>query len=552
MTESEVVPSNLPPTTGDDDDDQVNEDPGLSSASLCIQFQMMDHVFRPVFSHQIFVGEIIRGYHPPLKTLLEMSSTTTTTATQDKGTNNQCERLHSTHKYHVTATKQLSIIVTLAPSCESCTVNITTHPKRLPRQRRRASGLSRASNSGSSRSKRPRLDKHNTDTSDDAVADASDDTSDDENEVVDSEFEMDDTDHGSDSDFNSNVDKEGSTRQSRMPINEILDAMSKGLPEVVDNKSSRRSSSIEGTYLQRPLGVILEEYSVKGHDFVMSLATGDEANVYHTKVQQLALWFIETADNVDAASRDGGFWKVLYLFQKHNSTKYSLAGYVTLFHFQAPFKKPKPGYVVRVCQALVLPPYQRMGHGKRLLTCVMNIAHETYNNLLTTTKKGNDEIVEINVEDPAPAFVMLRNRTDYDCFKRSLKGKNPWILSFAVDDRTAVDQDDFFTSISDTDIMQAASKAKITPRQIQIVQELHKMAQLQEYLHVNESKLSKDEVETLEKRFRLMVKKRLNKEHRENLSGLRTKAEKQAFLEKEFNECRESYGKTLFKHHKTS
>ncbi|CAB9528065.1 Histone acetyltransferase type B catalytic (Partial), partial [Seminavis robusta] len=103
---------------------------------------------------------------------------------------------------------------------------------------------------------------------------------------------------------------------------------------------------------------------------------------------------------------------------------------------------------------------------------------------------------------------------------------------------------EFFGALSDTQLVQAAATAKIIPRQVQIVMELYKLQQLQEYLHftTNNSASHKQE---LEKRFRLMVKKRLNKEHREDLSRFRTKAEKQAFLEQEFQKCLAGYNEIL-------
>jgi histone acetyltransferase 1 len=69
---------------------------------------------------------------------------------------------------------------------------------------------------------------------------------------------------------------------------------------------------------------------------------------------------------------------------------------MTVFHFLSPFKKPKPGTIARVCQVLILPPYQRVGHGKVLLQQLYDIAHDTSN-----------DIVEINVEDPAPVLVFV-------------------------------------------------------------------------------------------------------------------------------------------------
>lgn len=523
-----------------------HEDPSLSSASLCIQFDLLGETFGPVFTHQSFRGEWIRGYHPPLAALKEL--TDKATAKEEDPDKNIL--LHSSHVHHEAASKELSIVVSLAPSCEECHVEICTEQKRLPRRqsvraskRRRIEeatdndGTAKATETESENEKEVTSDYDESDEGNASVASEPEYNT--KEKEDDSEFEA---DEGEVSEVEGEDDKEGSTRKSRMPTKEILQSMKKGIPPVVTTKKNAK-----GIFLRRPLGVELKEYSARGKDFVLCLASGQEASKFHTKVQGLALWFIETADDVDVASKEGGFWKVLYILQRHQRNQYSLAGYTTLFHFHSPFKKPKAGYVVRICQALVLPPYQRSGHGKQMLTCVMDIAHGVYAGRIhsaSTNSNGEegdeDEIVEINVESPAPAFVMLRNRTDYDCFLRSIddESQEPW---FHCNSDATVTEESFFTSLPETDVVLAASKAKIIPRQIQIVQELYKLQKLHDHV-MSEGKEQKEE---LEKRFRLMVKKRLNKEHREDLSGFRTKAEKQSFLEEEFRKCLESYQVTL-------
>jgi histone acetyltransferase 1 len=536
-----------------------NEDPSLSSASLCIQFEMLGATFRPVFTHQIFPGEHIRGWQPPQQTILEYSAMANANTTKEVKSD---ELLHSSHQHHSATNKELSIHVRLAPSFQSCHVNLEADPKSFvlprrsqilrhqPKRRRLDSESGHDNNDGGNCSSNAH--HHNINSS--ASQDESDynhsehDNGDQEEEAWnqdedscdkkdDSEFDVDE-EEGNESEVDYEEEqKEGTTRGTRMPTKDILLSMKRGLPPIVGH-----AKSVTDAFLRRPLGVELKEYSVNDKAFVLCLANGSESAKYHNQVQRLAVWFIETADDVDVASTEGGYWKVLYLFQKHKPTQFSLAGYVTLFHFHAPFKKPQPGIVVRICQALILPHHQRSGHGKQMMTCLLDIAHGQYSDRLAgaSKKKGPDEgeIVEINVESPAPAFVMLRNRTDFDCFLRSMEENDPWIPL----DKTNVADADFFTAPSESQVVQAAAKAKIIPRQVQIVMELYKLYQLHEFLRSNNKDSNKDE---LEKRFRLMVKKRLNKEHRENLSGLRTKAEKQAFLEDEYQKCTASYLLTL-------
>ena len=539
---------------GNDEDDATSdnkemEDPSLSSASLCITFQSMSDSFRPVFTHQPFPSEHIRGYHPPLKILMWAQE-----QQKQKQSDENQSLVHSSHRHHEMATKELSITVHLAPSGEACQVNLQTDKKRLPRrQSQRTSKRPRlAAATNSSNAKESNEDDEEEE--EECVSDPSESEEDfgeeEEEEENNSDSEFEDDEEGANSSGNEDQrDKEGATRRRRMPTKEIVSALQQGLPQV-------QESPVNDMYLRRPMGVELKQYSVKGKEFCISLANGQEVVQYHNQVQRLALWYIETADHVDVSNLEGGFWKVLYLYQKHKPNQFSLAGYITLFHFHAPFKKPKPGYIVRVCQALILPPYQRSGHGKQLLSCVFDLAHGKYQEKLQEKRNGshnngdaaNDAIVEINVESPAPAFVLLRNRVDYECFRRSVEAKEPWIPALVDVTEGDVTKADYFTSIPESEVVQVAAKAKITPRQVRIVQELHMFEQLQKYLETKKDDhilSAEEERYELEKRFRLMVKKRLNKELSEDLGGLRTKAEKQAFLEDAFQKCLKSYRVTI-------
>lgn len=343
------------------------DDPGQSSAALCISLELLGESFSPEFTHQCFPGEWIRGYLPKTKT------DSTRTRTQ-----------HSTHVHHEKATNELEIQVKLSPSCCQSQVNVQVHRKPIEIVTRV--------------SKRPRL--MNKEDTQGTVAVASDDE---EDEQVSRDTVVSPDEKDGDSDYLLTEEEEseepncanaGTTRTRRMPVDEIMERCGKALPTRVQHLN-------EDDFLKEPIGTILHEYQRNKLRFVISLADGCNAVEYHNQVQTLATWFIETADTVNVASRDGGYWKVLYLFRRNAPHQYSLAGYLTIFHFLSPFKRPKSGIVARVCQALILPPYQRMGHGKMLLKTVYELAADSSKN-----------IVEINVEDPAPSFVALRNGVD--------------------------------------------------------------------------------------------------------------------------------------------
>jgi hypothetical protein len=125
-----------------------------------------------------------------------------------------------------------------------------------------------------------------------------------------------------------------------------------------------------------------------------------------------------------------GEWEVLYLFRQEGGTAAQcFVGYLTIFIFNNPLK----GQGLRICQILILPPFQRQGtsrlggvwlelcsglmviyvwagHGARMLRWVYESA------------RSRELVFEVTVEDPAPTFSMLRNGVDLqDLLLRKVK-----------------------------------------------------------------------------------------------------------------------------------
>ena len=63
----------------------------------------------------------------------------------------------------------------------------------------------------------------------------------------------------------------------------------------------------------------------------------------------------------------------------------------------------------RISQALVLPPFQRAGHGAALLRAAYDYCIRTH---------PSDKLVDIAVEDPSENFTQLRDKVDTEnCWK---------------------------------------------------------------------------------------------------------------------------------------
>ena len=450
-----------------------DDDPQYSSAAQCISLCILGQTFSPEYTHQCFDGEWIRGYQP----LQNVANA------------------HCTHVNHEFATHELQATVVLSPSCEAAHVDLVIRRKKRERQSGEAE---RQKKFLKIKETSPESEMHDNDNADDDGDDGFGPSIHDRTEFV----------------AEDNHSDAGKTGHSRMHPDEIAERLGRALPTISEDKDF-----IDDNYLRHPIGKILSTYTCETKDdhdeqeFIVFIADSEQAADYHSLVQNLAMFFIENADGVNLRdSNGGGYWRVLYLFQKHGTRRYSLCGYVTLFHFNAPFRKPKAGIVMRICQVLLLPPYQRCGHGKVLIRTVHDLAKES------------DDIVEINVEDPAPGFVALRNRVDYEMLSESVKSEEPWLPAHYL-------KPGCFSTLRETDLNRAASLGCITPRQVQVAYELYK---------VHEIPQGDDESE-----FRLMVKKRLLKTHGEQLSALKTKKERQACLAELWQEAHKQYSAIL-------
>jgi len=286
------------------------------------------------------------------------------------------------------------------------------------------------------------------------------------------------------SEANDTNEEKANDDNATMSQSDILSQLSVALPEICADSVSDDCAELfpESTVL------------LDSNDMVMQLVSGSVARDYHHQVQNLALFFIENASNVDIASANEGSWKVLYLFQRYD-TKYSLAGYMTLYHFDSPFRKPRAGTIVRICQVVIFPLNQRQGHGARML----NVLYDHF--------QQDDSVVEINVEDPNPLYTALRLKVDYKHFLET---------KYSTLDPT--------TPPTDAEKEDTSTRLKITTHQAELVHEILRLSLIDE---------SDEEVV---KRYRLMVKKRLRREHLEDLSGLDSKEKMKAFLAERYEE----------------
>ena len=280
------------------------------------------------------------------------------------------------------ATHYLRVAITLSPSCQTAALTLNVLPV--------------TSGEVSSVNKRRRLEES---------VDA------DEEDIGSEDSETDEEDLDCQDDC--------SADENPLTQDEIRAALVKFLPPL--------SKQVNGVsqFLSAIIGSEINRFNINGQNFILSIANEKECVKYHQAVQKLSYWFIDAADEIEL-HEEGTDWKVIYLFDDHGGSIFSLAGYMTLYHFSSPFRKPTAGCIVRICQALILPPYQRMGHGKKMLKAVFQYAEGKI------AKSNSEPIVEVNCEDPAPGFQMLRTVVDYErCIE---KGHN-WFDVIKVNDQ---------------------------------------------------------------------------------------------------------------------
>ncbi|KAK6183635.1 hypothetical protein SNE40_011071 [Patella caerulea] len=222
----------------------------------------------------------------------------------------------------------------------------------------------------------------------------------------------------------------------------------------------------------RPFGELLHSYKIKkegGSRTFEIYKTDIEApgfREYHSRLQTFLLFFIDAASYIDV---DDDRWNYYLLFEKYKSdgnTMYAIAGYMTVYNYYAYPNKTRP----RISQVLILPPFQRQGHGAQILQTFYNTCYD------------RDDVMDITVEDPSENFQRLRDYVDV---------KNAEKLDHFQPEKLK-------SCFSDEMLLEARQKLKLSRRQARRVYEILRLKSTEG----NNSQQFRD--------FRLDVKRRLN------------------------------------------
>jgi len=227
----------------------------------------------------------------------------------------------------------------------------------------------------------------------------------------------------------------------------------------------------------KPMGTKIDEF--KSNDdtsfelYFVDCATDPSFRDYHSKLQPWIMFYIDAASYIDIDDANWRFFLVYEKFSIEGETRYSIAGYATVYQYYAYPANIRP----RVSQVLTLPPFQKKGLGSRLLNGI-------YQHYFKDTK-----VVDITVEDPSEDFVRLRDFVDA---KNCLQSVESFGSLEAVSG-----------GFTDAMAIEANKKFKLCKKQARRIYEILR-------LHYAQKKGGLTEKNEAYKEFRVDVKKRLN------------------------------------------
>ncbi|KAG2224983.1 hypothetical protein INT45_000104 [Circinella minor] len=255
----------------------------------------------------------------------------------------------------------------------------------------------------------------------------------------------------------------------------------------------------------RPIGEKIHEYSRESSEsgeehfeIYRTSFINEKFKKYHRRMQFFVLLLIEGSSYIEENDEK---WEIYTVYKRQNtggSTIYHFVGYCTTYPF---FYWPECTRL-RISQFLILPPYQKEGHGSEL-----------YQTIYSTCMSRND-VKELTVEDPSEDFADMRDRNDM----RYLNTHNAF--------------DKLVAPVSRKTMKELRQKFKLTDRQMQRCIEMYLLSRV--------NPKQKEEY----KAFRLQVKQRL---YLFNLDALRDldPEDRKDKLEQTFDNVIEDYHRLL-------
>ncbi|OWF35869.1 histone acetyltransferase type B catalytic subunit-like [Mizuhopecten yessoensis] len=188
----------------------------------------------------------------------------------------------------------------------------------------------------------------------------------------------------------------------------VLGTLNSKLPPGYLTNKDMFTAYLEKDATFKPFGEMMHSYKVikdneeRHFEIYKTDISAPGFREYHEHLQTFILFFIDAASYIDV---DDDRWMFYLLFERYKvngNPMYAIAGYMTAYNYYAYPAKVRP----RISQVLVLPPFQKQGHGCHLVQTF-------YNDCYTRS-----EVMDITVEDPSENFQRLRDFVDArNCMK---------------------------------------------------------------------------------------------------------------------------------------
>ncbi|XP_033624835.1 histone acetyltransferase type B catalytic subunit-like isoform X2 [Asterias rubens] len=152
----------------------------------------------------------------------------------------------------------------------------------------------------------------------------------------------------------------------------------------------------------QPMGDLLHAYSVEGEgparhfEVYSNSITTPGFKEYHERLQTFLWWYIDAASYIDTDDEKWDYYTIFERYSVDGNKRYAVAGYATAYRYYAYPDLIRP----RISQVLILPPFQRQGHGVHLLEAMY------------THFRNDNKVLDVTVEDPSDNFVRLRDFVD--------------------------------------------------------------------------------------------------------------------------------------------
>lgn len=161
---------------------------------------------------------------------------------------------------------------------------------------------------------------------------------------------------------------------------------------------------------------------------------------HHGKFESMIFWFVDAASHIIHDQQ----WEFFLVFEKYKTPsgdiRYASVGYTTVYLYYSYPENIRP----RISQMIVLPPFQRLGVGSKIIEALYSYYGPKAN------------VTDITVEEPSDIFQNMRSAVDAKLCKS--------LSSFAPEKLKQ--------GLSKEMLEEAKAKYKINPKQCRIVYEI--------------------------------------------------------------------------------